>query len=202
MRSRVLVSPPQGRLAQATASALDAQCNCRSRHTACYGSAIGGPREPSSTVVLHLVCRRSAARRLQAVRLRQGHPAFHRPSAPGLRAGAHQGHGARRVCTREQQGVNPEPFLLRAAGQTFYQHVAAGHAKLMGDQDHIRQNLYAYIQGFSPAVRDIFERFDFAAQIDGSPRPTCSIRSPRSSPASTCTRTRSTTRRWASCSRS
>ena len=38
--------------------------------------------------------------------------------------------------------------------------------KLMGDQDHIRENLYAYIQGFSAAVRDIFERFEFYAQID------------------------------------
>ena len=38
--------------------------------------------------------------------------------------------------------------------------------KLMGDQDHIRENLFAYIQAFSPAVRDIFERFEFYTQID------------------------------------
>ena len=38
--------------------------------------------------------------------------------------------------------------------------------KLMGDQDNIRENLFAYIQGFSPAVRDIFERFEFATQIE------------------------------------
>jgi len=38
--------------------------------------------------------------------------------------------------------------------------------KLMGDQDHIGENLYAYIQAFSPAVRDIFERFDFYTQVD------------------------------------
>ena len=37
---------------------------------------------------------------------------------------------------------------------------------LMGDQDHINENLYAYIQSFSPSVRDIFERFDFFTQID------------------------------------
>ena len=37
---------------------------------------------------------------------------------------------------------------------------------LMGDQDHIKENLYAYIQAFSPSVRDIFERFDFYTQID------------------------------------
>jgi type I restriction enzyme M protein len=34
--------------------------------------------------------------------------------------------------------------------------------KLMGDQDHIRENLFAYTQAFSPAVRDIFERFEFS----------------------------------------
>lgn len=38
--------------------------------------------------------------------------------------------------------------------------------KLMGDQDHIKENLFSYIQGFSPETRDIFERFEFYAQID------------------------------------
>ncbi len=37
---------------------------------------------------------------------------------------------------------------------------------LMGDQDHIAENLFAYIQAFSPAVRDIFERFEFHTQIE------------------------------------
>ena len=36
----------------------------------------------------------------------------------------------------------------------------------MGDQDHIKENLYSYIQSFSPEVRDIFECFDFFTQID------------------------------------
>ena len=58
--------------------------------------------------------------------------------------------------------------------------------KLMGDQDHIRENLFAYIQAFSPAARDIFERFDFATQIEKLAKVVCSIRSPRSLPASTC----------------
>ncbi|HYH94919.1 class I SAM-dependent DNA methyltransferase, partial [Hyalangium sp.] len=38
--------------------------------------------------------------------------------------------------------------------------------KLLGDPSNVRQNLEAYVQGFSPEVRDIFERFDFAVQID------------------------------------
>src|ERR1700686_5533662 len=36
----------------------------------------------------------------------------------------------------------------------------------MGDQDHVKENLRAYMQAFSPAVRDIFESFDFHTQID------------------------------------
>ncbi len=36
----------------------------------------------------------------------------------------------------------------------------------MGDQDHIKENLYSYIQAFSPAVRDIFESFEFHTQVD------------------------------------
>ena len=38
--------------------------------------------------------------------------------------------------------------------------------KLVGDQDHVRDNLYAYVQAFAPSVRDIIERFDFYTQID------------------------------------
>ena len=36
----------------------------------------------------------------------------------------------------------------------------------MCDQDHIGENLRAYLQAFSPAVRDIFESFEFHTQID------------------------------------
>ncbi|AGA05562.1 SAM-dependent DNA methyltransferase [Sinorhizobium meliloti] len=63
-------------------------------------------------------------------------------------------------------GINPEPFVLRKAGQTFYNVSKLDMRLLMGDQDNIAANLYAYIQGFSADVRDIFERFEFAVQID------------------------------------
>ncbi|PKO27597.1 MAG: restriction endonuclease subunit M [Betaproteobacteria bacterium HGW-Betaproteobacteria-5] len=63
-------------------------------------------------------------------------------------------------------GLNPDPFLLRKAGQSFYNTSPLDLSKLLGDQDHIRENLYAYIQGFSPAARDIFERFDFYTQVE------------------------------------
>ncbi|MBR1154385.1 class I SAM-dependent DNA methyltransferase [Bradyrhizobium sp. JYMT SZCCT0428] len=67
---------------------------------------------------------------------------------------------------KKKAGLNPDPFLLRSSGQSFYNTSDMDLRKLMGDQDHISQNLYACVQGFSPAVRDIFERFSFSAQID------------------------------------
>ena len=67
---------------------------------------------------------------------------------------------------KAEAGLNPDPFLLRKAGQSFYNTSPLDMKKLMGDQDHIRENLYSYIQAFSPAVRDIFERFEFHAQVE------------------------------------
>jgi type I restriction enzyme M protein len=67
---------------------------------------------------------------------------------------------------RERAGLNPEPFLLRKAGQLFYNTSPLDLKKLMGDADHIGENLRGYMQGFSPAVRDIFDRFEFHTQID------------------------------------
>ena len=63
-------------------------------------------------------------------------------------------------------GLNPELFLLRKTKLGFYNTSPLDMKKLMGDQDQIRENLYSYIQAFAPAVRDIFERFEFHIQID------------------------------------
>jgi len=68
--------------------------------------------------------------------------------------------------TRTQAGVNPEPFLLKKSEQLFYNTSPLDLKKLMGDQDHIGENLRSYIQAFSAPVRDIFERFEFHTQID------------------------------------
>lgn len=67
---------------------------------------------------------------------------------------------------KQSDNLNPEPFLLRKAGQSFYNTSPMDLKKLMGDQSHIRENLFSYIQAFSPAVRDIFERFDFQTQVE------------------------------------
>ena len=67
---------------------------------------------------------------------------------------------------KQSLGINLEPFLLRKSGASFYNSSPIDMKKLMGDQDHIKENLYSYMQAFSPAVRDIFERFDFFTQIE------------------------------------
>ncbi len=67
---------------------------------------------------------------------------------------------------RKGKGVNVEPYLLRVSGQSFFNVSPLDMKKLMGDPDHLRENLTKYIDAFSPAVRDIFERFEFQTQID------------------------------------
>ncbi len=67
---------------------------------------------------------------------------------------------------REAAGLNPEPFLLKTAGQHFYNTSPLDLPRLMGDQDNIAENMFSYVQAFSPAVRDIFECFGFHTQFD------------------------------------
>jgi len=67
---------------------------------------------------------------------------------------------------RSKAGLNPEPFLLKVSGMLFYNTSPLDLKRLMGDQDHIGENLRSYIQAFSPAVRVIFESFEIHTQID------------------------------------
>ena len=67
---------------------------------------------------------------------------------------------------KEKQDINPEPFLLRKSQQSFYNQSPLDLPKLLGDPDNIAHNLFTYVQGFSPAVRDVFERFEFQAQVE------------------------------------
>jgi type I restriction enzyme M protein len=62
--------------------------------------------------------------------------------------------------------LNPEPFLKRKAKQSFYNVSPMDLKKLLGDPDNIAANLDAYVRGFSSDVRDIFDKFEFANQID------------------------------------
>jgi type I restriction enzyme M protein len=70
------------------------------------------------------------------------------------------------LTAKRAAGLNPAPFLLRITGRGFYNRSQLDMKRLMGDQDHITDNLGTYVQGFSPDVRDIFERFDFETTVD------------------------------------
>ena len=67
---------------------------------------------------------------------------------------------------REEQRLDPEPFLLRKAGHNFCNTSPLDMKRLMGDGDNIAENLRSYIQSFSPAVKEIFESFEFHLQVD------------------------------------
>ncbi len=67
---------------------------------------------------------------------------------------------------RKGKGVNVEPYLLRVSGQSFYNVSPLDMKKLMGDPDHVAENLNKYVRAFSSAVRDIFERFEFETHIE------------------------------------
>ena len=54
------------------------------------------------------------------------------------------------LAAKEQLGVNPEPFLLRKAGQSFYNSSTLDLKKLLGDPDHIAQNLFSYVNAAPP----------------------------------------------------
>lgn len=58
-------------------------------------------------------------------------------------------------------------FLLqKASGYSFYNTSPYDLKKAAGDTTNLKANLLAYIEGFSPNVRDIFERYDFTVQLN------------------------------------
>ena len=67
---------------------------------------------------------------------------------------------------KQKAGINPESFILRKAGQSFYNTSPLDMKKLMGDPENISANLYSYVQGFAPSVRDVFDHFEFNIQIE------------------------------------
>jgi type I restriction enzyme M protein len=64
------------------------------------------------------------------------------------------------------EGDALDSILNRAAGQRFHNHSPLNFSKLKGDPENIDRHLISYIQGFSKNVRDIFERFEFATEIE------------------------------------
>lgn len=64
------------------------------------------------------------------------------------------------------QGEALDSVLNKIAGQYFHNHSPLDFQKLKADPQNVSQHLVSYIQGFSKNVRDIFERFEFSAEIE------------------------------------
>ena len=67
---------------------------------------------------------------------------------------------------RKNLGIDLKTFLTKKSGQSFYNTSKFDLPKLLGDPNHIKANLTAYINAFSDNSRDIFERYDFLKQIE------------------------------------
>lgn len=59
-----------------------------------------------------------------------------------------------------------DKMLNKVAGQRFHNRSQLDFEQLKGDPDNIDQHLISYIKGFSKNVYDIFERFEFTAEIE------------------------------------
>ncbi len=66
----------------------------------------------------------------------------------------------------EEGNVARDFMLQKIAGYNFYNTSPYDLVKAMGDPANLKQNLQAYVAGFSPNVRDVFERYDFETQLN------------------------------------
>ena len=60
---------------------------------------------------------------------------------------------------------NVEPVLCSVSGEQFYNTSPLDFRRLLDDPANVAGNLRSYISGFSPAARDVVEKFGFDAQI-------------------------------------
>ena len=70
------------------------------------------------------------------------------------------------LAARQGLKIPMDEFLRRKARQQFYNRSALDFPKMVGDPANLRQNLSAYVAGFSTNAADIFERYEFQTQID------------------------------------
>ncbi|QBI22079.1 SAM-dependent DNA methyltransferase [Egibacter rhizosphaerae] len=61
---------------------------------------------------------------------------------------------------------NTEPLLRQAAGERFFNTSKLTLPKLLDDPTNIADQLHAYLLGFSPAAKDVLEKFDLPGHID------------------------------------
>ena len=66
---------------------------------------------------------------------------------------------------KSTSGAALDFILQKASGYSFYNTSPYDLKKAVGDTTNLKANLLDYIEGFSANVRDIFEKYDFAAQL-------------------------------------
>jgi type I restriction enzyme M protein len=62
--------------------------------------------------------------------------------------------------------ANVDPLLRKTAGQQFYNISPLNMRKLLDDPNNIADNLRSYLLAFSPAARDVLQKFDLLTQIE------------------------------------
>ncbi|MFG2362519.1 N-6 DNA methylase [Streptomyces mirabilis] len=65
----------------------------------------------------------------------------------------------------ENQDINPDRFLRKASGHSFYNTSTYTLKAIAGDASHAAKYLNEYYGAFSPNAREVLERYDFAQQI-------------------------------------
>ncbi|MFF3201740.1 N-6 DNA methylase [Streptomyces sp. NPDC002962] len=61
--------------------------------------------------------------------------------------------------------IDPDGFLRRASGHSFYNKSALTLKKIAADPQNAAKNLHVYVGAFSDNARGVLERFEFAQQI-------------------------------------
>ena len=63
------------------------------------------------------------------------------------------------------EDVSRDFLLQKVSGYPFYNTSPYDLQKLLGDPSNLKANMQAYIAGFSPNLRDVFERYEFDTQL-------------------------------------
>ena len=65
----------------------------------------------------------------------------------------------------KSEDVSRDFLLQKVSGYAFYNTSPYDLQKLLGDPNNLKANFEAYISGFSPNLRDVFERYEFDTQL-------------------------------------
>lgn len=74
-------------------------------------------------------------------------------------------HVLQKAKNLKSKDVSRDFLLQKESGYAFYNTSPYDLQKLLGDPNNLKSNLQAYLAGFSPNVRDVFERYEIDTQI-------------------------------------